>query len=501
MSRPLQLTSWQQQLTTRFPDLPGSVVVVLALYSFGMILARVSGLTTVCLFLGKHLDLAYYAVRKRLSEFYKEASAKSGVKQGGKRKDFDVSTCFAPLLRWVLSLWSGRHLALAIDVTNLGDRFHVLCVSVVVCGQAIPVAWKVLWGGVKDPWNPHWEKLLQALHKAVPADWTVLVLSDRGLESPALFRFIVGLDWHPLMRVKKGGKFRPQGWGQFYYLHELVRQVGGSFSSEGVAYTGEQLRCTLLSCWTAGHEEPWLVLTDLPPEAANAVWYGLRTWIEQGFKVIKGGGWDWDKTRMEDPERVERLWLVLAVATLWVVALGAADEAREKAEEELQKLARELTESAEQARQRQQREQYRQEQQRAALAARQAREQKRQEAKEQAAAEKAPAKKAKAAAKQAARAAALGSVVVVLEASSQKAKPAVPAVAAAKPVATAKQAKLVAVAQQRVHRVSLRGLAVLRAAWERGESPLPQHLFPEPWPRPTHSASTLTEQEFLAQRT
>ena len=123
-----------------------------------------------------------------------------------------------------------------------------------------------------------------------------------------------------------GGKFRPKGWGNFYYFHQMVHQIGGSFAAEGVAYTGEQLRCTLLACWTAGHEEPWLLLTNLPPEAGNAVWYGLRTWIEQGFKIIKGGGWNWQKTRMEDPDRVERLWLVLAVSTLWVVAVGAQDE-------------------------------------------------------------------------------------------------------------------------------------------------------------------------------
>src|ERR1700719_4102283 len=105
MSRPLQLTSWKHELASRFPQLPDSVVFVLALYSFGMILGRACGLTTVCLFLVKHLGLAYFAVRKRLREFYLEAKAKSGVKSGGKRLDFDVSTCFAPLLRWLLSLW------------------------------------------------------------------------------------------------------------------------------------------------------------------------------------------------------------------------------------------------------------------------------------------------------------------------------------------------------------------------------------------------------------
>ena len=488
MSRPLQLTSWKQELATRFSELPDAVVFVLALYSFGMILGRVCGLTTVCLFLVKHLGLSYFAVRKRLREFYVEAPAKSGVKHGVKRQDFDVSSCFAPLLRWVLSLWTGKRLPLAIDVTNLADRFHVLCVSVVVCGVAIPVAWKVLYGGVKDPWGPYWEKLLTGLKDAVPQGWTVLVLSDRGLESPSLFRFIVGLGWHPLMRVKKGGKFRPKGWGNFYYFHQLVRQVGESFYAEGAAYAGEQLRCTLLACWTAGHEEPWLVLTDLPPEAGNAVWYGLRTWIEQGFKIIKSGLWDWQKTRMDDPARVERLWLVLAVATLWVVALGAQDEARQRAREELEGLEREMSASEQQAQARRQGEHHRLEKQRAALAARKAREEKRQEAKRQAAAEKAEAKKAKAAAAKPVGAALATGKAVAATKPAEVTKP-------------AKAAKPVEAGKQRRHRVSQRGLAVLQAAWACGENPLPQHLCPEPWPEPAHSASTLTEQDFVAQRT
>ena len=50
------------------------------------------------------------------------------------------------MLRWVLAWWPEEHqeLALALDATTLGQRFTVLCVSVLVRGCAIPVAWKVL---------------------------------------------------------------------------------------------------------------------------------------------------------------------------------------------------------------------------------------------------------------------------------------------------------------------------------------------------------------------
>lgn len=450
MSRQLQLTSWNAELAQRFDSFPAPVVAVLALYSFGVVLAKVSGLSTVVLFLSQHLASAKDALRKRLREFYLDADDKSGVKQGQKRQDFDVTGAFAPLLRWILSLWAGQSLPLAIDVTNLGDRFHVLCVSVVVQGTAIPVAWKVLRAGQKDPWNPHWKTLLSHLRPAVPDGWRVIVLSDRGLESPWLFRAIAALGWHPIMRIKKGGMFRPTGWGKFHPLERLAGRTNTTLSLEGLAYKGEKLRCTLLARWDEDYPEPWLLLTDLPPEAGAAIWYSLRTWIEQGFKVIKSGGWDWDKTRMENPERVERLWLVLAVATLWVTALGIDEEVRLEREAQQRHLERTLKESAEQARRRQEQERLRREKQEAARQERQARKQKRQAAKETAAKKQ-----------------------------------------------VVRRTESGATAKKRVHRVSVLGMAVLSAAWTRGENPLPAALHPEPWPIADHAIATLNEQDFL----
>jgi hypothetical protein len=69
-------------------------------------------------------------------------------------------------------------------------------------------------------------------------------------------------------------------------------------------------------------------LTDLAPRQVQQSWYGLRMWIELGFRALKGVGWQWQRTRRTDPERVARHWLVLAVATLWVLGCGTrADDA------------------------------------------------------------------------------------------------------------------------------------------------------------------------------
>jgi len=46
-----------------------------------------------------------------------------------------------------------------------------------------------------------------------------------------------------------------------------------------------------------------------------------------GFKDLKRGGWQWHQTKMRDPQRAMRLWLAMAVATLWVVSVGGAADA------------------------------------------------------------------------------------------------------------------------------------------------------------------------------
>ena len=75
-----------------------------------------------------------------------------------------------------------------------------------------------------------------------------------------------------------------------------------------------------------GDTAPWLRLTDLAPSAGEACWYGLRAWIEQGFKRTNRAGWQWHRTRMTDPHRAARLWLAVAVATSWLLSVGGEAE-------------------------------------------------------------------------------------------------------------------------------------------------------------------------------
>ena len=208
-------------------------------------------------------------------------------------------------------------------------RFTVLVISVLYRGCAIPVAWKVVGAEQKGAWQPHWMKLLERLEDRVPAHWTVIVMSDRGLYAPWLYAKIVSLGWHPFMRINKQGNFRPQGEAKFRSLSTAAPEVDSAWCGKVDCFSGEvsRLQCTLLARWDQGYEEVWVIVTDLAPAQATAVWYGMRSWIEGGFKDTKRGGWGWHQTKMVDPQRAERLWLAIAVATLWAVSVGGEVDA------------------------------------------------------------------------------------------------------------------------------------------------------------------------------
>lgn len=319
------LGQWTAEVTSHLPSLSKPQAVVLALWSFGMVMTKACGLTTIAAFLARLLGQHENSVRQRLREWYWAAKDK----QGAHRQELDVTPCFAPLVRWVLSWWPAqeKRLALAMDASTLGERFVVLAISIVYRGCAIPVAWVLVPATAPGAWKPHWLALFDHLQDCVPTDWTVLVLADRGLYAAWLYERITQLHWHPFLRINGGGKFRPQGETTFRRLATAAPKLGSAWCGRVTCFKRTPLACTLLACWTAGHDEPWLIITDLAPEQADVCWYGLRPWIECGFKDTKRGGWQWQQTQITDPDRATRFWLAIAVATLWVVSVGGEADA------------------------------------------------------------------------------------------------------------------------------------------------------------------------------
>lgn len=322
---PCSIAQWEAEVQDRLPVLSRPQARVLAYWSCAVVLCGTCGLTTVSTFLQEILGAAAGTWRQRLREWVYPATAK----RGPHRRSLEVQACFPALLRWVVALWppGEQRLALALDATTLGDRFTVLAVSVVVSGCAIPVAWHVVGATTPGSWRPLWCQLFAPLRAAVPTQWEVVVLADRGLYAEWLFRAIVQQGWHPFLRINTQGLYQLAGGSAWRALREVAPRPGTQWAGRVHCFKGRPVTATLLAAWDAAYHDAWLVLTDLAPEPSSIVWYRLRAWIEQGFKDLKRGGWQWQQTRMQAPDRAERLWLVLAVATLWTVSVGCATAA------------------------------------------------------------------------------------------------------------------------------------------------------------------------------
>ena len=330
MSHPDRLSQWESEVSTAFPHLSKPQVWGLVLWSAGIALSGTAGITQISALLSLVLGQGEQAVFQRLREWYLNAKQK----RGKQRRELDVSRCFASLLGWALRLWKSetKQMALVMDATTLGNRWTILTISVVVRSCAIPVAWKVLPGEQEGSWRPYWEDLLTCLQEAVPPGWEVLVLADRGLYARWLWETIQACGWHPFLRINLGVKARLVGESTFEWISRWVPTPGTSWQGEVECFAGKNSRVkgTLLMHWEAGYESAWIILTDLKPEEALVSWYGLRTWIEGGFKDFKRGLWGWHHSKMRHASNVERLWLALAVAQLWCISLGCQAEVEQE---------------------------------------------------------------------------------------------------------------------------------------------------------------------------
>lgn len=270
----------------------------------------------------------------------------------------DVARAQRRLVRRVLAQCRGR-LDLLLDATTTSATAHdggtvTLCFAVAWHGRAIPVLWRT-WSA-RTPgqdWQGALQEMTQTLHDLLAQEAPggapppeVVLLADRGLSGSALARLAQERGWHYLLRVIRTtqvatattrgaaaptdrqpiGALVPtpgapsvclSGVHLYPPRRKRRRGAGGWQTCWEAALTAQ-----VVAVWRAQDEEAWLLVTDLPATTARCTEYRRRTWEEELFRDLKGLGWHWRQSRVRRPERVERLLLVLALATLWMLGLG-----------------------------------------------------------------------------------------------------------------------------------------------------------------------------------
>jgi hypothetical protein len=202
--------------------------------------------------------------------------------------------------------------------------------------RALPIGWRTV---TRTPPEHERDALLRELctsvATALPADLTVVLLADRGLSGAPLAHLCADLGWHYLVRVQRTTRLALPT-GEVRTLQTLVARPGTTVrladvrvyaprtkvGRRWVSAWDEAVVTNVVGVWRPGDDEPWLLLTDLPPTRARCSDYRHRTWEEELFRDLKSLGWGWDQSRVRVPARVARLVLVLTLATVWMLALG-----------------------------------------------------------------------------------------------------------------------------------------------------------------------------------
>jgi len=97
MACPTRLSLWTREVSRAFTHLSKPQIWGLVLWSAGIAWSGCAGIVQISALLAMVLGQQEQSVLQRLREWYLDAETKGG-KRGKKRRELEVSLCFAPLL-------------------------------------------------------------------------------------------------------------------------------------------------------------------------------------------------------------------------------------------------------------------------------------------------------------------------------------------------------------------------------------------------------------------
>lgn len=303
-----QLYQWIKKEAKQWGGLTRHEVANIEVFSRGVVRAESSHLRRIAGHVGGQAN----SQRRRLQRFVSKAGSNAGFFQ----------------------VWSGSvvralgqsKVVLVVDETKLLDRIGVMVVGVVVAQRCIPLAWRCYVANDAAAY-PHEgqvgmiEQLLLAIQAGLPPGCQVRVLADRGIGcSPPLMRVVMGLGWTFLFRVTKQSKIILAD-GSDLTFYEQVHAPGQSYAASGTVFKKRgRIPGHVRVVWLENAQAPWSLVTNDPTLTG---WeYAQRMWIEEAFRDLKSHGWDCEDAALDQPQRVERLWILLVVAYAWMLLIG-----------------------------------------------------------------------------------------------------------------------------------------------------------------------------------
>lgn len=239
-----------------------------------------------------------------------------------KNRRIKVRSLYIPLVMAAISNWQGQRLYLALDTTMLWNRFCVIHLSIICCGRAVPLLWKVLEHKSATVAFREYKLILRLANRLLSKYPDIMLLADRGFANHELMSWLENSNWHYCLRLPcdvmlHGVRRHPI---EIKYLWPTKGEAV-CYHNVGLWLDGES-RCNLVLANVKGVKQPWAVITDEEPTLQTLWQYGLRFCVEELFLDSKSGAFKLEESRIRDCRALERLYLVVALALLFATTQG-----------------------------------------------------------------------------------------------------------------------------------------------------------------------------------
>lgn len=237
----------------------------------------------------------------------------------------EVAAFYEPILKHILRDWAAVDAYVILDGGMVfGDHWQIFRLSLQHGYRAIPLAWMVVPGkGLTQV-----EKLTAMLSRVATLlrrrVKRVVFLADRGFRDCDWAKLCGKLGWQYAIRIANN-TYLTLADGRTGRIDVLVPQGQNRYFHNVWLTQDAQLLTNVSVTWTLdekGQTELVAVISDRPACRLRLSEYARRMSIEQSFRDDKSGGFEMGHIQLQHAERIERLLLAMAIATLWCHELG-----------------------------------------------------------------------------------------------------------------------------------------------------------------------------------
>lgn len=233
------------------------------------------------------------------------------------------ATWYPPLFQAAITDWKpGTRVYIALD-SSVITPFVLIRASLIYRGRAIPLAWRALRHASAMVSFDDYQPVLDQVRAMLPVGLIVTLLADRGFLHERLIRYAQQYHWHYRLRMRADTLVQQRG-QPVRAVSQLRPPIGHAHFYHDVTIFGSQVGPVQLALAVPEDQptDPWYIASDEPTRLETLDEFGLRFDIEENFLDDKSSGFQVQTSELQSPEALERLFLILAIATLYFTSVG-----------------------------------------------------------------------------------------------------------------------------------------------------------------------------------